>query len=188
MNARVTFLPSTLKQEGTVGKILKWMQDNPNSTRSTNISLMAATIANSGFGLKINTIKITLNKMRNNQMILRYGGKKHARFMINYYQKDIPGYILARAPQDIQDKVRAMKENLLENQYIDDEGCLVTKPEKTEETKEDEEEEEEEEPKAEAKEEPTEETTKQDVVVPVEIKDDAKGLNITISLNLTINR
>lgn len=178
MNARVTFKPSTLKQEGTVGKILRWMQDNPNAVRSTNIALMSNIIANN-FGMKVNTVKITLNKMRNNQMIMRYGGKKHARFMINYYQKDIPECILEKAPQDIQDRVKAMKDNLEKNQYIDDAGCIVTKGDKAKE-------EEPEEEAEEVEEEP--ETEKQNVVVPVEIKDDAKGLNLTITLNLTINR
>ncbi len=177
MNATVVFRPSTLKQEGTVGKILRYVQDNPKFVRNTNIVLLTRLICDH-YGMKSNTVRTTINKMLNNQMLLRHGGKRHALFYVNYYQKDIPGYILERAPQDIQDKVKAMKANLKNDQYIDEVGCVVTKAKEA--------------PKKEVKEpvEAVEEEPKetQNVVVPVEVKDDAKGLNLTITLNLNINR
>lgn len=199
MNAKVTFRQETLSQEGTVGKILRFIQDKPNFVRSTNVTLLTDMICEYS-GKKTNTVRMTINKMINNQMLLRYGGKKHARFMINYYQKDIPGYILERAPQDIQDKVKAMKDNLNKDQYIDNAGCVVTKGKKQADEEEDVKVEKEEDVKSEEeedakevkvvdnKEEAPQETNKQDVVVPVEIKDDSKGMNLTITLNLTINR
>lgn len=174
MYARVTFTKATLQQEGTVGKILKWIQDNPNFVRSTNITLLSNVIANNN-GMKSNTVKINLQKMVNNQMLTRFGGKRHARFMINYYHKDMPGYILERAPQDIQDKVKAMKDNLQKDQHIDEVGCVVTEGNK--EVKEVEEE---------VKEEPKEE--EQQVVVPVKVEKDGQAMNITITLNLNLNR
>lgn len=193
MNATVKFKESTLSQTGTIGKILMWMQDNDKFLRDTTLTDVAeqAAIAN---GLKSNNTRITILKMYHNQMVNKTAsGRKRGRVYINYYHKDIPGYILDRAPQDIQDRVRAMKEGLKENQHIDEVGCVVTKEEPKEEPKED------------AKEEPKEDTEKeqakevvpaeaievaqtpeQSVAMPVEIKREGKNITLTININLSL--
>lgn len=188
MNATVTFRESTLSQEGTVGKILRYVQDYPQFTKNTNIKLLSTMVSNH-YRMSYNTVRANVCKMINNQMLLRQGGKRHGKIMVNYYHKDVPGYIMERAPQDIQDRVKAMKDKLEEDQYISQEGCLVTKGDKEPKTNLNEEA-----PEEEATEEPENKAEEQtenqpkNVVVPVEVKDDAKGLNLTITLNLTINK
>lgn len=180
MNASLHLTKEMSNQTSTIGKVLMWMQDNEKQLRNTNCTVLGKSIALATGG-NTDSIRMALQRMVNNQMIHRHGNKRRSRFVINYYHKDIPGYVIERAPQDIKDKIKAMNNNLASNQYIDKVGDIVTKPTKLEETKE-----------AEVvKEEPAEpkqEAQKQNVVVPVEIKDDAKGLNLTITLNLTINR
>lgn len=196
MEARITFKPSTLKQTGTIGKILMWCQDNPRFLKDTSISSLAGLISVSE-GLGYNNVKCMLTKMVNNQFLTRWGGRRRSHFMINYYHKDIPGYILDRAPDDVREKVKAMKENLTKNQYITDEGCIVTKPpvkkeepkpvETKAEVKEDDE----------TKEDATEpsvsvatlvppEDVKTEIATPVSVEKDGKNISITINLNLNL--
>ena len=129
--SKLTFRESTLKQTGTVGKILMWIQDNPSYTRDTSFKQVANMVRAAMPDMAEGTVRCALNKMHLNQMILKSSnGKCRGRIYINYYHKDIPGYVLERAPQDIQDRVKAMKENLEKNQYIDDFGCVTTKGER----------------------------------------------------------
>ena len=205
MNATVKFKESTLSQAGTIGKILMWMQDNDKFLRDTTLTAVAeqAAIAN---GLKGNNTRITVLKMYHNQMVNKTAsGRKRGRVYINYYHQAIPGYILDRAPQDIQDKVRAMKEGLKDNQHIDEVGCVVTKEEPKKATKEKIKEEIKEEPKEEIKEEPKDDAEKEQakeivpaetievaqtpersVAMPVEIKREGKNITLTININLSL--
>lgn len=192
MEARLRFKSETLKQKGSAGKILIWLQDNESRTRNTNIAVLAKSIDMSGIGVNLYTAKAMLQKMINNQMLHRYGGRKRSSFIINYYHKDIPGYILDRAPAEVKERVERMKAELSPNQHISVEGCVVT-----------EQEEKEPEPKesttAQVKsepEQPIEETPnvssdmseENTTSVPVEIQDTERGLSISITLNLNINK
>lgn len=197
MNATVKFKESTLSQTGTIGKILMWMQDNDKFLRDTTLTDVAeqAAIAN---GLKSNNTRITILKMYHNQMVNKTAsGRKRGRVYINYYHQDIPGYILDRAPQDIQDRVRAMKEGLKDNQHIDEVGCVVTKEEPKEEPKEEIKEEIKEEPKEDTEKEQAKEvvpaeaievaqTPERSVAMPVEIKREGKNITLTININLSL--
>lgn len=195
MEARVKFSQSVLKQTGTVGKILQFIQNNPNSARNTNVTLLAKTMSLGGVG-KENTLNQVINKMLNNQMLTRWGGKRHANFRINYFQPDIPGYILEKAPEEERKRVERMKAEMTPNQYISKDGCIVTpgtkkveeestiiEPEKPNlpELKEDKPEEETLKSSSDASEENT-------TSVPVVIRDTERGLSISITLNLTINK
>lgn len=194
MEARVKFSQSVLKQTGTVGKILQFIQNNPNSARNTNVTLLAKTMSLGGVG-KETTLNQVINKMLNNQMLTRWGGKRHANFRINYFQPDIPGYILEGAPEEERKRVERMKAEMQPNQYISKDGCLVTPGPKKEEPKPtiiepketnlpDLKEEKEEETLKSSSDASEENTTS----VPVVIRDTERGLSISITLNLTINK
>lgn len=191
MEARLRFKPDTLKQKGSAGKILMWLQDNEARTRNTNIAVIAKSIELSNIGVNLYTAKAMLQKMINNQMLHRYGGRKRSSFAINYFHKDIPGYILDRAPAEDRNRVERMKAELSSNQHISVEGCVVTEPEKKEpEPKEDttaqvksEPEQKEETPNV-SSDAPEENTTS----VPIKVVDTERGLSISITLNLNINK
>lgn len=173
MNARVNFKPETLHQTGTVGLILTWCQDHPKLLKNTNLSKLAE-MAAPDINRKTTTLRVTINKMHQNQMLLKQpGGKRRGNIKINYYHKDIPGYILERAPIDTQEKVRAMYENLENDQYVNTEGCVVTPGHKLDKV----------EPKVEQKVEPVEDT----VSVPVTVEKTVDGMHISINLNLNLN-
>ena len=157
------------------------MQDNENVLRDTSVSSLSVMISQNT-GQTWQNVRLSIYKMINNQMVTRCGGKRRASFRINYFQKDIPGYILERAPQDIQDKVKAVKEGLKPNQYMDEVGCIVTKPEKKEEPEPEPEPE-----KIENKEEKTD-GIMEEAPMPVEIKTAKDGQNFTITLNFTFNK
>ena len=171
-----------------------WMQDNPTALRDTTLTQLAKMSCYS-LGTSEANAKAMLCKMRNNQMIIKTSvGKRRGKLYINYYHKDIPGYIVERAPQDIQDRVKTMKENLEKDQYIDEVGCIVTKgnnncaPEKcAEETEratsdasasEDE--------KEQISEKDTGETAKE-ISIPVLVKRDNGGRNISLTININLN-
>lgn len=200
MEARLRFKAETLTQKGTAGKILIWIQDNEPRTRNTNIAVMAKTIEMADIGVNLFSAKSMLQKMINNQMLHRYGGRKRSTFMINYYHKDIPGYILDRAPAEIKERVKRMNDELKPNQHIDTEGCIVTESEKSEpeqsedtttqpdlkvETKPTESKPVVEEETLKSSSDASEENT---TSVPITISDTERGLSISITLNLNINK
>ena len=192
--SKITFQESTLKQTGTAGKLLMWMQDNPTALRDTTLTQLAKMSCYS-LGTSEANAKAMLCKMRNNQMIIKTSvGKRRGKLYINYYHKDIPGYIVERAPQDIQDRVKTMKENLEKDQYIDEVGCIVTKgnnncvPEKcadgTEHVADDASVSEDE--KEQISEKDTGETAKE-ISIPVLVKRDNGGRNISLTININLN-
>lgn len=190
MEARVKFRNETLHQKGTIGRILLWLQEDPNRGRSTNITQMAKRFCMSAGGTTTSTATQMIQKMVNNQMLSRYGGKRRANFFINYFQKDIPSYVIESAPAEEQERVRKLKESLQENQHISDDGCLVTQLSPEENSKEETSNPELEESK---KEEETEKSSsdmseENTTNVPIKIEDTERGLSISITLNLNINK
>lgn len=199
MEARLRFKPETLSQKGTAGKILIWMQENPSRLKNTNNAVLAKCIEMSNIGVNLYNAKLLLQRMINNQMLYRHGGRKRSNYTINYYHKDIPGYILEKAPAEIKDRIERMNTELKPNQHISVEGCVVTEAEKeaqepeTDTTPE---------PELEVQEvvesNPTneEETLKSSsdaseentTSVPISIRDSERGLSISITLNLNINK
>lgn len=200
---KVTFLKSTLNQTGTIGKLLMWMQDNPKQTRNTNLKQMARTYCMTHYG-NSDSIAQSLQRMLNNQMITRTNGKRRSQFFINYFHPQMPGYIKQRAPKEDKERIERIKAMAMQqNQYVDDIGCVVTEPEK-----------EAQEPEVDTTPEPTpepdlkvqetvesnptveEETLKSSsdaseentTSAPITVRETERGLSISITLNLNINK
>ena len=199
MEARLRFKADTLTQKGSAGKILLWLQDNEPRCRNTNIAVLAKSIEMGAIGVNLYTAKSMLQKMINNQMLHRYGGRKRSNFFINYYHKDIPGYILERAPAEVKERVERMNAELKPNQHVSVEGCVITESEVAEEEKEDTPTQ----PELEVEEEttdsnPVEEEETPNVSsdmseenttsAPITIRETERGLSISITLNLNINK
>lgn len=197
--SRLRFKADTLTQKGSAGKVLLWLQDNEPRCRNTNIAVLAKSIELDEIGINLYTAKSMLQKMINNQMLHRYGGRKRSNFVINYYHKDIPGYILDRAPAEVRERVERMNTELKPNQHISVEGCVITEPELAEEKEEDQPTQ----PELEVEKETTdsntvveEETLKSSsdaseentTSVPITVRDSERGLSISITLNLNINK
>lgn len=200
---KVTFLKSTLNQTGTIGKLLMWMQDNPKQTRNTNLKQMARTYCMTHYG-NSDSIAQSLQRMLNNQMITRTNGKRRSQFFINYFHPQMPGYIKQRAPKEDKERIERIKAMAMQqNQYVDDIGCVVTEPEK-----------EAQEPEVDTTPEPTpepdlkvQETVESNPTVeeetlesssdaseenttsaPITVRETERGLSISITLNLNINK
>ena len=191
-------MKTTLNQTGTIGKLLMWMQDNPRQTRNTNLKQMAKTYCMVHYG-NVDSLAHTFQRMLNNQMITRAGGKRHSQFYINYFHPQMPGYIKKRAPKEDKERIARIEAMVVQqNQYIDGNGCVVTEPEK-----------EAQEPEVDTTPEPelkVQETTESKPVVeetpnvssdaseenttsaPIMIKETERGLSISITLNLNINK
>lgn len=195
--------------------ILKWMQSHEGKLKKTTGQNIAASIAElddveSGEVI----IAQVISKMVGCNVIYRdkYPGKVYSDFRINYWHKSIPADILSEAPIEVKRAMAKTIDSMQENQYMDDEGCVVTpnSVEKSEDpfTEDDTTTSEPieepidtdnmpapiEEPVIISRAEPvdiskTETTTapeeKQQVSVPVEVKKDGKSMSITV--NLTIN-
>lgn len=200
MNARVTFRPETLHQTGTAGQLLLWLQEEPKRGRNTNITMMARTFC-MNHGVQTLTAKAMLQKMVNTQMLSRYGTKKRSNFFINYFHKDIPGYVLEKAPAEDRERVANLRQGLKGNQHIEDNGVVVTEAPKKEEKKEEttitanettqssnqvkSEPEQTEEETLKSSSDASEENT---TSVPIKVVDTERGLSISITLNLNINK
>lgn len=205
--SRITFMKTTLNQTGTIGKLLMWMQDNPKQTRNTNLKQMAKTYCMTHYG-NADSLAHTFQRMLNNQMITRAGGKRHSQFFINYFHPQMPGYIKQRAPKEDKERIERIEAMATQqNQYVDGNGCVVTEPEKEAQEPEvdttpEPEPESIPEPELEVQEtvesNPTveEETTnvssdaseENTTSAPIAIRETERGLSISITLNLNINK
>lgn len=184
MEARIKLNADTASQMSTYGMILDWMQKNPNFCKRTNIVSIAKSMVLSGYKTTEAAIWQAMNKMIKNQMIYRTNGVRRGDFRINYLHKDIPGYILEKAPQEAKDYRNGAINGLKPGQHLDKVGCVVTPAEKKPEKKK--------EITITKQEEPTkvssdasEENT---VSVPVQVTDAEHGISISITLNLNINK
>ena len=119
-------------------------------------------------------------------------------YRINYWHKSIPADILANAPVEVKREMAKTIDDMQPNQYMDDEGCVVT-PNSVEKSEDPFNEDAEvvnvgETSDGDVYEVPVtvedtapqfEEPTTQNVTVPLDIKKDGKQISVT--LNLTIN-
>lgn len=180
----------TAHQKSTQGKILEWMQKYPAQTKNTSAAQMAKTMELGGMG-STSALRQAICKMVNSQMLGRIGGKRHAKFYINYLHKDIPPYILENAPSDAKQMYEDIKKGLEKGQHIDGKGCVVTKA--NSDKKSEDKEEPKEEPKEETKEEEEypelDEIIEHITAVPVAVrkKQENGAMNISITLNLNLN-
>lgn len=176
------------------------MQDNPIQTRNTSLAQMARTYCMTNSG-NAGSIEQTFQRMLRNQMITRGAGtRRHAKFFINYFHPQMPGYIVERAPKDDQDRIERIKAMASkQNQFVDGNGCVVTEPEKEAQEQENNTEPE---PEPEVQEETTESnpvveetpnvssdaSEENTTSVPIAIRETERGLSISITLNLNINK
>jgi hypothetical protein len=194
----------TIKPNKISYRILKWMQNNPNQLKKTTGQQIAAKVASLDDETSGEVgIAQALSKMIKCNVVYRdkYDKSVYSDFRINYWHKSIPADILADAPAEVKRAMAKTIDDMQPNQYMDDEGCVVT-PNAVEKT---------EDPFNEAGETPTveesvkkmekdygigmifaedtasefEQPTTQNVTVPLDIKKDGK--QITVNLSLTIN-
>jgi hypothetical protein len=177
------------------------MQNNPNQLKKTTGQQIAAKVASLDDETSGEVgIAQALSKMIKCNVVYRdkYDKSVYSDFRINYWHKSIPADILADAPAEVKRAMAKTIDDMQPNQYMDDEGCVVT-PNAVEKT---------EDPFNEDEETPTveesvkkmekdygitvadtesvfEQPTTQEVSVPVEVKKDGK--QITVNLSLTIN-
>lgn len=189
-------------------KILKWMQEHEISLKNTTAHHIASRIAalpdveNGEL-----TIEQVFGKMVKCNIIYRDHHERSllSDYRINYWHKSIPADILADAPVDVKRAMAKTIDNMEDNQYMDDEGAVVTPNavEKTEDPFSEDETVEETDLSKHAtaiadmfcgeavvhreviEPEPEEEPTTQEVSVPLTVKKDGKNMSITV--NLTIN-
>ena len=167
----------TAHQKSTVGKILEWMQAYPKRCNNTNATILSKSMGTDGVGVP-NNIRQTIQKMVNNQMLQRTGNKRRSDFRINYLHKDIPPYILENAPEEVKRTREKIELGLEENQYLDEVGCIVTKPDEEEEKEQEKEEEY-----------PELDELIEQLSIPVTVHRDRRGegTNISITFNLNLN-
>lgn len=178
--SKLTFRPETASQTGSIGKILMWCQDNPRFLKDTNLTQMSKCIGRNT-GMNQHTVRIFLNKMVNIEMLTRVGGRRRSDFAINYYQKDIPGYIIDRAPAEERKRILKYKKEM--EKYIQNKGGSFTAKRTITKSK----------PELKAKKpeevinksssDASEENT---TSIPVVVRGTERGLSISITLNLNI--
>lgn len=195
MDARVILKDSTARQMSLAHKILLWMQAHPSLLVNTNNNILAEAMSRSEeYALTentVNSIQQRLVKMINIQMLLRTGTTRRGRLDINYYHKDIPGDVLAGAPEDIRTQVEAMRSQLEDNQFVDNFGSVITETS----TREEEPEGEPVEMEAFAKPrggvvrssiEPVQPQYEQ-IQTPIEVSSDGRTISLNITLNINLN-
>lgn len=188
-------------QKTTEQYILEWLQANPKlAYRTTSVRIAKEMKLHFGCPKTLNTIRQCLQGLVRKDIVRLNGNKMNGDYYINYSSRKLPKYILENAPDDIKEHIIAFRNDLQANQYIDEMGCKVTKPVKKEEPIVEEE----------HKEKPVETTITEPEVgdekqieevksssdaseenttsVPIKIEDTERGLSISITLNLNINK
>ena len=185
MDARITLSPKVARQRSTYSKILDWMQKNPRALNNTNAKQLANTMRLEGY--KTKSIQLYIQRMVNNQMLQKYGGKKRATYRINYLHKDIPPEVLESAPLEERLSVKRQIGGMKQGQYLDDDGCIVTPPSSKDEGTAPEEQKSQEDQDTPVEAESDKSTDSFEANVPVKVTTDGKNLNITININLKLN-
>lgn len=185
-------------------EVLKWMQEHELALKKTTAHHIASRVAalpdvtNGEL-----TIEQTLGKMVKCGIVYRdkIEHSLYSDYRINYWHKSIPADILADAPAEVKRAMAKTIDDMEDNQYMDEEGAVVTPNavEKCEDPFNEDGEFEETDLSKHATEianlhaikvtdtspQFEEEPTTQEVSVPVEVKKDGKTMSITV--NLTIN-
>lgn len=112
-------------------KILQWMQEHEdtNALKHTTGHIIAEKIAalpdieNGEL-----TIEQTFSKMVKSNVVYRDRRDKsiYSDYRINYWHKSIPSEILANAPAEVKRAMAKTIDDMKPDQYMDDEGCVVT--------------------------------------------------------------
>lgn len=188
-------------QKTTEQYILEWLQANPKlAYRTTSVRIAKEMKLHGDCPKTLNTIRQGLQGLVRKDIVKLNGNKMNGDYYINYSSKFLPKNILENAPDDVKEHIIAFRNNLKANQYIDEMDCKVTKPVKEEEQVVEEEQ----------KKKPVETTITEPEVgdvkpieevksssdaseentttVPIKIVDDERGISISITLNLNINK
>ena len=110
-------------------KVLKWMQSHDGQLKHTTGHIIAEKIAElDGVENGVITIEQTFSKMVKTNVVYRDKHEKsvYSDFRINYWHKSIPADILADAPVEVKRAMAKSIDSMQDNQYMDDEGCVVT--------------------------------------------------------------
>lgn len=188
--SKLTLSEDLKKQESSITKALKWIQDNPRMCQHTSIPTMAKWM---NIGLTNNSKCQLLTKMVRQEILHRTGTIRHSTFTINYFHSKVAPEIRERASAD--DKERIQRTLALvkgqTNKHINEVGCVVTEENKKQEQKP--------QPKRVAvktveatpmpvkvkrvsSEAPEENTTS----VPVTVTNTERGISISITLNINL--
>lgn len=119
----------TIKPNKISYRILKWMQNNPNQLKKTTGHQIAAKVASLDDETSGEVgIAQVLSKMIKCNVVYRdkYDKSVYSDFRINYWHKSIPADILAGAPVEVKRAMAKTIDDMQPNQYMDDEGCVVT--------------------------------------------------------------
>lgn len=192
-------------------KILKWMQENEPKLKRMTGSILAQEIAEmDDVTSGTVTIEQTFSKMVHCDIVYRdkIPHSMYSSYRINYWHKSIPADILENAPVSVKRAMADRIDSMADNQYMDEEGCIVT-PNAVEKTEDpfnedgwvkDEEDDGtvtythvdddsaniEHTTVADTASQFEEEPTTQEVSVPVEVKKDGKSMNITVNITLNL--
>lgn len=112
-------------------KILKWMQEHEGTNKlkhTTGRKLAEEIVTLPGVDTGEITIEQTISKMVKCNVIYRDKEEKslYSDFRINYWHKSIPADILDNAPASVKRAMANTIDKMSDNQYMDDEGCVVT--------------------------------------------------------------
>lgn len=192
-------------------KILKWMQENEPKLKRMTGSILAQEIAElDDVTSGTVTIEQTFSKMVHCDIVYRdkIPHSMYSSYRINYWHKSIPADILENAPVSVKRAMADRIDSMADNQYMDEEGCIVT-PNAVEKTEDpfnedgwvkDEEDDGtvtythvdddsaniEHITVADTASQFEDEPTTQEVSVPVEVKKDGKSMNITVNITLNL--
>ena len=192
-------------------KILKWMQENEPKLKRMTGSILAQEIAElDDVTSGTVTIEQTFSKMVHCDIVYRdkIPHSMYSSYRINYWHKSIPADILENAPVSVKRAMADRIDSMADNQYMDEEGCIVTPNavEKTEDPFNEDGEVDLHEKFGDAvkqlgfggetiipqavsgpwPDEDEDEPTTQEVSVPVEVKKDGKSMNITVNITLNL--
>lgn len=112
-------------QESAKMVILKWLQDHPEQTRSTNCMQIAKCIAPT-CSYTAGSLAHVVQKLVDVEALTKYGNKRRSNFYINYMHSLITDEMLAKAPEEDRKRVLERRAKLAENQHIDEKGNTVT--------------------------------------------------------------
>lgn len=112
-------------------RILQWIQEHEgtNALKHTTGHIIASKICELPDVTNGElTIEQTFSKMLKCNVVYRDRCTKsiYSDYRINYWHKSIPSEILANAPAEVKRAMAKTLDDMKPNQYMDDEGCVVT--------------------------------------------------------------
>ena len=112
-------------------EILKWMQMFEGSNmlkRTTGHEIASHIVDLPNITSGEITVEQTLSNMVGCNIVYRDRHEKsiYSDYRINYWHKSIPADILANAPAEVKRAMAKTIDDMKPNQYMDDEGCVVT--------------------------------------------------------------